>query len=396
MQKTLMYQESVVKSDAYKSNNLAERRPIMSKKVLVFTKKVLPRSNTFVASQANNLPTISPVFIGFKKDTTGLNLITGQPVCVQEEHQSFSPIAKLALEKFSYLSSGWKSALTDHQANIIHAHFGKGGFYCAPIAKALQLPLITTFHGSDITQKDKFSYNQKHRDIVFQRSDKIIAVSKFIHQKLIERGCPNEKILQHYIGIDNQYFSPSGNKSPQPTILFVGRLIEQKGCQYLLQAMKDINKAIPEAQLIIAGYGTYQKTLQAMSANLKNVHFIGAQNRQQVKALMAKSWLTCLPSIRMKRGNEEGMPTVCMESQAMGTPIVAFNTGGVSEAVVHEKTGFLVVEKNVEQLSQSLITLLKSNQLRNEFSLAGISRVDKYFNVQQQCKKLEDLYLSLL
>lgn len=368
----------------------------MSKKVLIFTKKVLPRSNTFVASQGNNLPTISPIYIGFKKDNTGLNLINEQPICVQEEHIRFNAIAKLALEKLSYLSSGWKSALTNYQANIIHAHFGKGGFYCAPIAKALQLPLVTTFHGSDITQKDKLSYNQKHREIVFQRSDKIIAVSKFIQQKLIERGCPSEKITQHYIGIDNKYFSPTGKKAQQPTILFVGRLIEQKGCQYLLQAMKNINKAIPEAQLIIAGYGTYQKTLQTMAVELKNVHFIGAQNRQQVKALMAKSWLTCLPSIKMKRGNEEGMPTVCMESQAMGTPIVAFNTGGVSEAVQHEETGVLVPEKNTVQLSEALITLLESNPLREKFSLASIARVDEYFNVHLQCEKLEKLYLGLV
>ncbi len=368
----------------------------MSKKVLIFTKKVLPRSNTFVASQGNNLPTISPIFIGFKKDNTGLDLITGQATCVQEEYLKLNTIAKLGLEKFSYLSPSWRDALKSWQADIIHAHFGKGGFYCTPISKALQLPLITTFHGSDITQNDKFSYNQKHRKIAFQQSDKIIAVSKFIQQKLISRGCPSNKIIQHYIGIDNKYFSPSGNKTQQPSILFVGRLIEQKGCQYLLQAMRSINKIMPDAQLIIAGYGNYKKTLDVMAADLNNVHFIGPQNREQVKTLMEQAWLTCLPSIRMKRGNEEGLSTVCIESQAMGTPIVAFNTGGVNEAVEDEKTGILVEEKNINQLTDSLITLLESNQLRQRFSKAGISRVDKLFNVHQQCAKLERLYLSHL
>ncbi len=101
-------------------------------------------------------------------------------------------------------------------------------------------------------------------------------------------------------------------------------------------------------------------------------------------------------SIKMKRGNEEGMPTVCMESQAMGTPIVAFNTGGVSEAVVHKETGILVAEKNTVQLSEALITLLESNQLREKFSQASIARVDKHFNVHHQCEKLENLYLNLL
>ena len=368
----------------------------MNKKVLIFTKKVLPKSNTFVANQGNNLPNISPIFIGFKKDNSGLDLIAGQRTCIQEDHQKFNMIAKLALEKFSLVSSGWRSALKSFDADIIHAHFGKGGFYSIPIAKSLDLPLITTFHGSDITQHDKFSYNQKHRNIVFNRSDKIIAVSKFIQQKLTARGCPQNKITQHYIGIDNEYFSPYGQKTSQPSILFVGRLIEQKGCQYLLKAMKIINKIIPDAHLIIAGYGNYQKTLESMASGLNNVHFVGPQNREQVKTLMAKSWLTCLPSIRMNRGNEEGMPTVCMESQAMGTPIVAFKTGGVKEAIADEKTGLLVEEKNIKQLSDSLITLLESNQLRQAYGHAGIVRVDKYFNVHKQCKILENVYLDTL
>ena len=368
----------------------------MKKKVLIFTKKVLPRSNTFVANQGNNLPNISPIFIGFKKDNAGLDLIAGQKTCIQEEHEKFNTIAKLALEKLSFVAPSWRRALKRCQADIIHAHFGKGGFYCAPIAKVLDLPLVTTFHGSDITQNDKFSYNQKHRDIVFRQSNKIIAVSKFIQQKLIARGCPNNKITQHYIGIDNKYFSPTGKKTLHPSILFVGRLIEQKGCQYLLKAMKIINQKIPDAHLIIAGYGNYQKTLEVMASDLNNVHFIGPQNREQVKGLMAKSWLTCLPSIRMHRGNEEGMPTVCMESQAMGTPIVAFNTGGVEEAIENEKTGTLVEERNINQLSDSIITLLESNQLRQEYSQAGILRVDKYFNVHKQCEKLEHLYLRCL
>jgi glycosyltransferase involved in cell wall biosynthesis len=368
----------------------------MSKKVLIFTKKVLPRSNTFVANQGNNLPNISPIYIGFKKDNTGLDLIAGQRTCVQEEHQKFNMIAKLALEKFSLVPSGWRSALQSFDADIIHAHFGKGGFYSVPIAKSLHLPLITTFHGSDITQHDKFSYNQKHRDVVFSQSDKIIAVSKFIQQKLIARGCPQNKITQHYIGIDNKYFSPCGKKTSQPSILFVGRLIAQKGCQYLLKAMKSINKKIPDAHLIIAGYGNYQKTLVNMASGLNNIHFTGPQNREQVKALMAKSWLTCLPSIRMKRGNEEGMPTVCMESQAMGTPIVAFKTGGVEEAIEDQNTGLLVEEKNIHQLTDALVTLLESNQLRQKYSLAGILRVDKYFNVDKQCEKLENLYLDTI
>ena len=367
----------------------------MAKKVLIFTKRVLPLSNTFVAAQGNNLPSFTPVYIGLRSNKGGIDLIDGQATCVQEKYESLPLISRLMLDGFQYLTPKWKTALGELSADIIHAHFGKGGYYCTPIAKRLQLPLITTFHGSDITQKDKFSYNKKHREIVFKQSAKIIAVSKFIENKLLQAGCAPEKIIQHYIGIDTQYFLPKGKKSEQPSVLFVGRLIEQKGCQYLLQAMKIVQKELPDTQLIIAGDGNYREKLQDLGADLKNVSFIGAQNRAQVKELMSEAWLTCLPSIRMARGNEEGMPTVCMESQAIGTPVVAFNTGGVSEGVEHGLTGLLSPEKDVEQLADNLLSLLRSDSTRAVFAKAGIERTNTLFNIKSQCQILENIYQEL-
>lgn len=201
-------------------------------------------------------------------------------------------LSRLLLDGCQLLTRKWAQQLANEHANIIHAHFGKGGYYCTPIAKKLDLPLVTTFHGSDITQTDKFSYNKKHRAITFQQSEKVIAVSQFVKNKLIAGGCPENKIIQHYIGIDNQFFSPLENKCTQPTILFVG-----------------------------------------------------PKNTQEVKALMSKAWVRCLPIIVMKRGNEEALSMVCLESQAVGTPVVAFNSGGVSEGVVDQQTGLLCEQK---------------------------------------------------
>jgi len=368
----------------------------MATKVLTFTKKVLPTSNTFVASQALNLPSMKPVFIGFEEDNTGISLIQDAPVCVQSSYLKLPLIGKLALEIFGYINKGWRKALREQRASLIHAHFGKGGFYCLPIAKELGIPLVTTFHGSDITQKDRHSYNQKHREAVFQHSDKILAISKFIQDKLLAAGCPENKVIQHYTGIDINFFNPTGSKTNYPSILFVGRLIKQKGCQYLLNAMAAINKVLPEAKLIIAGDGVERKSLQEQASHLKNVTFVGSQNKDQVKALMADAWVMCAPSITLSRGNEEGLGTVFLESQAMGTPIVSFDTGGVSEAVVHENTGLLVTEKDPHALSEALILLLSNHLVRNEYSKNGIARIQQHFDVTKQGRKLEKIYSDLL
>lgn len=367
----------------------------MPLKVLIFSKRVLPTSNTFVAAQGNNLSRFEPVYIGLRDDKQGQALINGHPVCIQSDLEPFPKVSRLLLDACQKLTPKWAIALRAQQASIIHAHFGKGGYYCTPIAKKLDLPMITSFHGSDITQNDKFSYNSRHRNVTFSHSSKIIAVSKFVKRKLLARGCPEHKIIQHYIGIDTDFFSPSTQKFAQPTILFVGRLIEQKGCQYLIEAMQIINKVLPEARLIVAGYGGYKTKLQALAQASQTITFVGAQNRTQVKELMSKAWVTCLPSIVMPRGNEEGMPTVCIESQAVGTPLVGFNTGGVNEGVIHEKTGLLCEQKNVSQLSHNILSLLQSSSLRQNMSTAGISHVKEHFNIRRQCQKLEDIYQNV-
>jgi colanic acid/amylovoran biosynthesis glycosyltransferase len=367
----------------------------MSAKVLIFTKRVLPRSNTFVAAQANNLSTFEPVFIGLRPDNGGADLIGNRARCVQSEVEPFPAVSRLLLDGFQVLTPKWAQALAAQKAQLIHAHFGKGGYYCAPIANKLNLPLITTFHGSDITQQDKLSYNKKHRDIVFSRSDNIIAISRFIQQKLLERGCPEHKIIQHYTGIDTKFFAPSNAKFTEPTVLFVGRLIEQKGCQYLIQAMQRLLQQLPDARLIVAGYGNYAQVLQDMAAQNSNISFVGMQNQQQVKTLMSKAWLTCVPSIVMARGNEEGMGSVCVESQAVGTPVVAFDTGGIREAVIDQQTGLLSEQKNVAQLSDNLLALLQSASLRQQLSQAGIAHVDRHFNIRRQCAVLEQVYRTL-
>lgn len=368
----------------------------MTHNVLIFTKKVLPRSNTFVATQALQLRDKKPIFLGFAKDSSGIELIKGNHHCVLSDYSSFPKLFKLLFETTGYIHPRWLNAIKAEAPDIIHAHFGKGGFYCAAFAKQLQLPLITTFHGSDITQKDKFSYGQKHREVAFTVSTKVIAASKFIERKLIERQCPPEKIIQHYTGIETDYFVPSNQKSDVPTILFVGRLIEQKGCQFLLHAFKYVQHVIPEARLLIAGYGHYDSTLKKIASDIENVTFLGAQSKAQVKALMDDAWLTCLPSIVMKRGNEEGLSTVCMESQAMNTPVVAFDTGGVGEVVKHEKTGLLVEKISSETLSEALLTLLQNDALRLAYGQNARTHILENFNAKTQSQRLSKIYEQII
>lgn len=364
----------------------------MIQKVLIFTKKVLPNSNTFVAIQTKNTPNFQPVYIGFKETNSAKQLIGDAQSCIQEQHEKLPRLKKLFLECFCYLSKGWFTALQSNQAALIHAHFGKGGFYCLPIAKRLRLPLIVTFHGSDITQKDKLSYSKKHRCQVFIHANKIIAISKFIEKKLLESGCPVEKVVQLYTGIDTTFFAPSEQKSDNPSIIFVGRLIKQKGCDLLIQAMEQVTLHVPNVELVIVGQGVERRSLEKQAAQMSNIKFVGEKNSTQIKQYLDRAWLMCAPSIIRKRGNEEGLGTVFLEAQAMKTPVISFNTGGVGEAVLMNKTGLLLDDFNSDALANALIKLIKNNALREAFKVAGREHIVNNFNVFEQSRKLSAIY----
>ena len=70
----------------------------MANKVLIFTKRVLPLSNTFVAAQGNNLPNFQPIYIGLRSNKSGINLIDGQSTCVQEQYEALPVISRLMLD----------------------------------------------------------------------------------------------------------------------------------------------------------------------------------------------------------------------------------------------------------------------------------------------------------
>ena len=367
----------------------------MSGNFLTFTKRVLPLSNTFVANQAKYLKDYQPVFTGFTFDQSGRHLVDNYQTCALQSLSKFPKLDKFLLEGFARVPKQWTNSLKDFSPEFIHAHFGKCGFYAAPIANALSIPLVVTFHGSDITEKDKFSYNQKHRQKVYQQASKVFASSNFIAKKLLENGCPEDKLFTHYIGVDTEFFKPTGNKAEKPTVLFVGRLIKQKGCQFLLEAMREVEKAIPEVELLIVGDGVEKKALQAQAKNLKKVKFLGSQKQQKIRSLMDEAWVMCAPSVRMQRGNEEGLGMVFLEAQAMGTPVVSFKTGGVIEAVEDGKTGLLVEEKNIKALADSLIQLLRNSNLREAYSRQSIARVKQLFDLETQTRFIEQIYHSL-
>lgn len=364
---------------------------------LIFRMRLLAFSETFIRAQAGALRRYRPFFLGIKK-VPGLSL-PKDASWVANEGSWLGAIREVS---FRFLGPGaqCRQLLARLKPELIHAHFGADTCEAIPLAKAAGVPLIGTFHGYDATLTDEGLKRTRHgrtylrhRPQLRQNVALYLAVSNFIHRRLLERGVPADRIRTHYIGVDLNEFQPAPRSRRGSAVLFVGRLVEKKGCSFFLKAMAEVQKTFPECQAIIAGDGPQRQELEAQAAgSLRNYKFLGAQPAKEIKEWMRKARVFCAPSITAEDGDMEGFGMVFAEAQASGLPVVSFASGGIPEVVEHNETGLLTAEKDWRGLASSIALLHQNDSLWDRFSHAGTKRVRDKFDLERQTRELENIY----
>jgi glycosyltransferase involved in cell wall biosynthesis len=297
------------------------------------------------------------------------------------------------------------SQLERLEAGLIHAHFEDGGIQALSLARLLDLPMVTTCHGCDVTVKPelrrtnvlKRRWHEKRRRLLLENGGKFVAVSNHIRERMIERGYPSSDIETHYIGVDTDLFAPAEGEKDAGMVLFVGRLVEKKGCAYLIKAMAALRPKLPESHLVIIGDGPLRSQLEALARSEGGrCEFLGVQPPTRVKELMGRASLVSVPSVTASNGDTEGLPLAVLEAQAMGLPVVGFHHAGIPEAVAHGTTGLLCPEARVDELTEYLACLLADRTLRESFGLGARRRMCESFNLLTQTAALEVFYQSAL
>ena len=371
----------------------------MNKKVLIYSDRLLPSSETFVRKQAACLRRYRHAFAG-SRFTPACPL--DRDNCVSLTDRGTSGFAREVLYKFSGVSPRFRQKLTDIGADLAHVHFGHAATTFLPVWRHLSIPMIVTFHGMDATTTDTWkdsifhpmmrSFPRRKRELM-RSASLFIAVSKFIKSKLIANGFPAGKIRVHYIGVDN--FQPRNKNLDlrSPTVLFVGRLVRVKGCEYFIRSMQVVQERHPEVRAVIIGDGPLRRELENLAnTRLKNYRFLGVRPHEEVIERMQRARALCAPSIRCESGAEEGFGLVLAEAQAAGLPAVGFATGGITEAIKDGKTGFLVPPENTHSMANHLCRLLDCEGLWQAFSNAARRRVRQRFDLQKQTTTLESIY----
>jgi glycosyltransferase involved in cell wall biosynthesis len=288
---------------------------------------------------------------------------------------------------------------------LVHAHFGVDGALVAPVARALGVPLVVTFHGYEATTRDDFASRSfyLHRKYLRERAALardgalFVGVSRFVRDALVAQGFPAARTVTQYVGVDADRFVPDPAIARSELVLFVGRFDVLKGGEFAVRAMAEVERAMPGAELVMIGDGPARAELEALAARiLPRCRFLGFQPQDVVKSWLNRAKVLCVPSITIETGRCEAFGLVCLEAQAMGVPVVGYASGGIPEAVAHGATGFLARERDWRALAGFMVRLLEDPGLWEKMSRAGQARVRTSFDLKLLTRGLEDLYRTAL
>jgi glycosyltransferase involved in cell wall biosynthesis len=372
----------------------------------IFRLQLFKPSETFIPAQVNHLTTYRPIYVGrklFGDPGRAQYIVPTAGNCVARNVDQF----KLQVFRNPYpLLSKIKAAGLNPA--IVHAHFGIDGVYASELSRALDVPLITTLHGFDVTRSDLDMLRSGRpalvngvlmRNRLLNQCGRFLCVSEFIRKAAIARGYPEDKLQVHYIGIDLERLTPLQGERDPGLVLHVGRLVEKKGTQLLLRAFAQIAHKHEHAKLIIIGDGPLRKHLEAEAARLQisnRVRFLGLLPHDEVLKWDARAAIKAVPSVTAKDGDREGLPTVVMETAALGIPIVAFDSGGIGEAVDHGQTGLLCREFDVDSLAQNLALLLSQSDLNKAMGARARKMAEDRFDAEKQARLLEEHYDNVI
>ncbi|MBW0001640.1 MAG: glycosyltransferase [Verrucomicrobia bacterium] len=286
--------------------------------------------------------------------------------------------------------------------DVIHSHFGPSGLFAQLLRSvdALRGPLITTFHGYDISS---YLHERGHSIYagLFRYGDAFTCSSLYIRNRLVAAGCDARKLVRFKLGTDLAKF-PFRERRPTADgplrILTVARLTEKKGFEYAIPAVAKILPAFPNVRYDIVGDGHLRGRLAQLIQELgagASIRLLGWKNEAEVRQIFADSHLFLLASVEGPNGDVEGQGMVLQEAQAMGLPVICTRHNGFPESILDGRSGFLAPERDSDALAATLHHAISQPERWPELGRAGREYVEREYDLQERNDALVELYRSL-
>lgn len=275
-----------------------------------------------------------------------------------------------------------RNAVKQFKPDVIHAHWWlPGGLVGALVSKVSRVPLVLTTHGTDVEQLRKTRWAQPLARFAFGRARAVTCGSNYLRAQLLELQVADAARVRVIPMPVNPVFASARwnvERSNVPTfnILTVARLTKQKRIDTLIEALKILRARGVDAQLQIVGDGDQRAFLENKTRELQLdafVNFLGARAQNELPASYAECDAFVLPSVR------EGLGLVLAEALLCGAPVIAADSGGVTDIVISNETGLLFPECDADALADALEKYARDSQYAARLAQNGRALVSERF-----------------
>lgn len=279
-----------------------------------------------------------------------------------------------------------------HNIDVILAEYGFNGADICKDARILNIPLIVHFHGHDAHREpDLAPYKERYRQM-FDYAFRIVSVSHFMTEKLIQMGADPSKIIYNPYGPRDYFYDNRSNY--KDTFLSVGQFENRKAPHFTLMAFKLLLEEFPNARLVMVGDGPLKEACVSLAKTwgiAEKVSFPGALKHEQIMPLFAEACCFVQHSVTPSYGDAEGTPVAILEAGAAGLPVVSTRHAGITDAVVHGETGFLVEEYDVVGMKNFMRKLIEDKDLCRNMGAKAREHISANYNIKRHIDCLQGL-----
>ncbi|WP_373778092.1 glycosyltransferase family 4 protein [Glaesserella sp.] len=285
-------------------------------------------------------------------------------------------------------------AVRERGIQHLHAHFGTQATTVARQAAIFaEVTYTFTAHAKDIyyQYKESTELGLKMHDAVAT-----VTVSDYNLSYLREQyGSDADKAVRIYNGMDLRKFPYHSMESRERHILAVGRLVPKKGFCVLLDALAILKQRGVNMYCTLVGDGGLRESLQEQIDTLNIgdiVKMVGPMPQPEIINLVTKASMMVAPCVISDDGDRDGLPTVLLESMALGTPVISTQVAGIPELVQDGITGLCIEAQNPEALAQAIERLLNDKELRKHLSQQARALIERDYDEDNNSALLREIF----
>lgn len=285
--------------------------------------------------------------------------------------------------------------ILENEIDVLHCHGYKADVVGFLASRHTRVKRVATLHGWWVGRNLKTNFYNWLDHLVIKNYDKVITVSEPMKESLEGKGVPKAKLLCIPNGIDmpeanreegNRIREEIGLPIGKIVLGTVGRLSKEKGHEYLISAIKDIDNVI----LLIVGNGPLETKLTGLAIKLKiedKVVFAGF--KPNIYDYISMMDIFVLPSLT------EGLPLALLEAMASKKPVIASEVGGIPTVIKDGETGVFIKPKDTVSLKEAIIRLIRDRGLAGKIGFNAKEFVERNFSLEKMAENYEKVYLEV-